>query len=168
MRSTRRRRARRLHGQALVEFALVLPLLVLMFMSVFDFGRYVFAANDVANAAREGARTAIVNQNLADIRERAAAQAISVAIPSGAPASCPASPAGVCVSFEEPGSVTASPQPSACPTPLQVGCNAVVTVTYTYTPITPVISNIVKSIPIDSTAVQPIEHLCTGAGCPTR
>lgn len=47
-------------GQALVEFALVLPMLILLLMGMFDLGRGVYAYNVVASAAREGARYAVV------------------------------------------------------------------------------------------------------------
>lgn len=48
-------------GQALVETVLLLPLLTMLVMGMVDFGRvYYFAAN-VNNAAREGARAAILN-----------------------------------------------------------------------------------------------------------
>jgi Flp pilus assembly protein TadG len=48
-------------GQALVETVLLIPLLTLLVMGMVDFGRvYYFAAN-VNNAAREGARVAILN-----------------------------------------------------------------------------------------------------------
>jgi Flp pilus assembly protein TadG len=43
-------------GQSLVEFALVLPIFLLMMFGVIDAGRYVFANSAVSNAAREGAR----------------------------------------------------------------------------------------------------------------
>lgn len=47
-------------GQALVEFALVFPILVFLLMGMFDLGRGVYAYNVVASAAREGARYAIM------------------------------------------------------------------------------------------------------------
>lgn len=43
-------------GQGLVEFALTLPLLILIMVGVLDLGRLAFAAMTVTNAAREGAR----------------------------------------------------------------------------------------------------------------
>ena len=43
-------------GQELVEFAAVLPLLILILFGVLDLGRVFHAAVVVANAAREGAR----------------------------------------------------------------------------------------------------------------
>src|SRR4029077_3264030 len=58
----RLRRDRRGRGQALVEFALVIPIFLLLLIAIFDMGRAVFAYNTLTNAAREGARIAIVNQ----------------------------------------------------------------------------------------------------------
>jgi Flp pilus assembly protein TadG len=54
-------RRRRPGGQSLVEFALVLPLFLVMLMGVIDVGRAIWAQNSLASAAREGARFAIVH-----------------------------------------------------------------------------------------------------------
>ena len=43
-------------GQSLVEFALILPVLILMLIGTFDLGRVVWANDTVSNAAREAAR----------------------------------------------------------------------------------------------------------------
>jgi hypothetical protein len=51
----------RRRGQSLVEFALVLPLFLVMLMAVVDVGRAIWAQNSLASAAREGARFAIVH-----------------------------------------------------------------------------------------------------------
>ncbi|MEA2518032.1 MAG: hypothetical protein QOF49_112 [Chloroflexota bacterium] len=48
-------------GQALVEFALILPIFVLLMLAVFDLGRGIFTYNGLSEAAREIARTTIVN-----------------------------------------------------------------------------------------------------------
>ncbi len=48
-------------GQGLVEFALVLPVLVLVLIAVLDFGRALYAYSVVANCAREGARFGIIS-----------------------------------------------------------------------------------------------------------
>lgn len=45
-------------GQALVELALVLPLLVVLFLGVFDFARAILAKNIITNVSREGASLA--------------------------------------------------------------------------------------------------------------
>ena len=47
-------------GQGLVEHAMVLPLLLLIFLGIIEFGSVVFQYNTVANAAREGARAGII------------------------------------------------------------------------------------------------------------
>jgi len=47
-------------GQSLVEFALVLPLLLLVLMGIFEFGRIWMTINVITSAAREGARVAAV------------------------------------------------------------------------------------------------------------
>lgn len=54
-------RARR--GQSMVEFALVGPLLFLMLFGMVDFGRAIFYSNEITNAAREGARIAVLASN---------------------------------------------------------------------------------------------------------
>ena len=48
-------------GQSMVEFALVLPILVLLLTGFFDLGRVVLANDGLAHAAREAARYAIVH-----------------------------------------------------------------------------------------------------------
>lgn len=48
-------------AQSLVEFALVLPVILLLITGVFDAGRAVFQQNTLAYAAREGTRYAIVH-----------------------------------------------------------------------------------------------------------
>lgn len=48
-------------GQSLVEFALVLPIVLLMMIGLFDLGRIVFVNNSLSDGARHGARTAIID-----------------------------------------------------------------------------------------------------------
>jgi len=48
-------------GQALVEFALTLPMLLVVMLIVTEFGRALFQYNLMAQATREGARVAVVN-----------------------------------------------------------------------------------------------------------
>jgi Flp pilus assembly protein TadG len=55
-----RRGGRARRGQALVEFALVLPLLLMLVIGVFEFGRAYNVYQVITDAAREGARTAVV------------------------------------------------------------------------------------------------------------
>ena len=45
------------HGQALVEFALLLPILLVLILGAMDLGRVFFVKTVLTNAAREGANT---------------------------------------------------------------------------------------------------------------
>jgi Flp pilus assembly protein TadG len=53
--------SRRPRGQTLVEFAFVAPIFFFMLFAIIDFGRYVYYVQIINNAAREGARYAIVH-----------------------------------------------------------------------------------------------------------
>ena len=55
------RSKRRSRGQALVEFAFVVPIFLLLMFAIIDFGRYVYYVQVINNAAREGTRYAIVH-----------------------------------------------------------------------------------------------------------
>ena len=62
-----KRNARRAHtgerGTALIEFALVFPLLLVLTVAAVDFGRAFFAKNIVEQAAREGVRMRAVSSS---------------------------------------------------------------------------------------------------------
>ena len=158
------------NGQSLVEFALLLPILLVILIGVFDFGRAIYAYNAVSNAAREGGRTAIVNQTPEAIRARAAQQATALGIPDD-PTGCPVdgrattAPAGVCMSLR---AATPSTLTAPCPSPAVLGCVARVSVKWTFTAITPLIGNIIGPIPISATTEQSIESVCSGSSCPTQ
>lgn len=51
-------------GQALVEMAFVLFLLVLLVMGIFEFGRAMYIKNTLTHAARAGARAGVVTPGL--------------------------------------------------------------------------------------------------------
>lgn len=55
-------------GQELVEFAIILALLMVVLLVIFDLGRVTFFYSVVHNAAREGARYGITDQNANQIR----------------------------------------------------------------------------------------------------
>lgn len=61
-------RPRRSRGSNLVEFAMVLPVLLTMFMGVFDFGWVLHQQIALDNATREGARRGAIGTNDAGIR----------------------------------------------------------------------------------------------------
>jgi len=51
----------RSRGQALVEFALVIPMFLLLIFGIVDIGRYVYTNNALNQAAREAARVGSVS-----------------------------------------------------------------------------------------------------------
>lgn len=73
-------------GQDLVEYALILPLFLLLSLSVFEFAILFFQFNTVSNAAREAARTGIVpatiscNDACIDGRVEAAARTLTTGL----------------------------------------------------------------------------------------
>lgn len=65
-------------GAAAVEFALVLPILLLFLGGIIDFGRAFFTQVVLTNAAREGVRAAVVQVDNAGIVTRATAASTGI------------------------------------------------------------------------------------------
>lgn len=160
----RRSAAPRSRGQSLVEFALVLPLFLLLFMVVMDFGTAVFTYNSLTNAAREGARLAVVNQDSASVIQRAENQVSIGEI--NAP--------NVTIDFYQE-AIDGTPDTSSTCSPVAVGCLAVVTFESTYRPITPIIGRILfaNGVTLTAQTVLSVEYSCpnathTAAQCPKQ
>lgn len=138
-------------GQSLVEFALVLPIIVLLLFGVLDLGRGVFVYNTLSEAARQANRLAIVDQDPARIRAEAVAYAPAVGLATS----------GVDVCFKAPGTSQRNclNTTDAC-SPAQIGCLAIVTTRITFTAVTPVLGALAPPIRISSTSIGPIEHVC--------
>jgi Flp pilus assembly protein TadG len=66
-------------GDSLAEFALVLPVLLLILIAILDFGRAIYAYSVVAHSAREGARRGIILANDSNISPADEADIIAVA-----------------------------------------------------------------------------------------
>ncbi len=138
-------------GQTLVEFAITIPIVLLMFMGIFDLGRAVYELNSVSDAARNGVREAIVDQNCTAIatRARSAAPAVDLS-------------AANAIAVKVYRSAVISASPDTCTGGLAgdygIGYLAEVTVTTTYTAITPIIGQIVGPLKLSSTARLPIER----------
>lgn len=107
-------------GQAMIEFAMVLPLLILIIMGVFDLGRAIYGYNVISNSAREGARYGIVHAHqtgpndldTTGIRSTAISKAIGV----------------------DPADITSVT--STCSSTCEFGNTLSVTVNYTFHPLT--------------------------------
>ncbi len=130
-------------GQSLVEAALVLPILVILFLGIAEVGFFLFAQVQVTNAAREGARYGSLcrlNHTCTDLTG-----AVKSAVFSEAQflhMSDSGSGANTAVEVE----------PSSLATAPAVGMPITVTVVYTYS--SPFISNFVPMFP----ATMPIQH----------
>lgn len=57
----KRRNFRKESGQDLAEYALILPIFLLVIMSIFDMGRAVYTYSALQNSVREGARYGIIH-----------------------------------------------------------------------------------------------------------
>jgi len=89
-----RRTWRSERGQSLVETALALPLLLIVSVGIFEFGRAYQTWQVVTNAAREGARMSILpNAASADVQDRVRQYLTDGALPSAANATITVNPA---------------------------------------------------------------------------
>jgi Flp pilus assembly protein TadG len=135
-------------GQSLVEFALIAPLLILLLLALFDFGRAIYAYNAISNAAREGARIAIVDQSESGGVPLAANEAANQATALGLNAA----------DINDVQVLYRLPDLSAdCPS-RGLGCVAEVRVQYEFRAVTPVIGAIVGSLRLSTTTQIPIER----------
>ena len=105
-------KTRNRRGQALVEFALVVPIFILIVVGLFDGARAVYTYSTVANVARTAVRQAIVDQTPTTVR--AAGHGVASGIRVGV-------------------------DPTPC---TGVECGYVVTARCRYQPITPLLSSI--------------------------
>ncbi len=152
---SRSRRRDRSRGQALVEFAIILPIFLLVLMGILDLGRAVYYSSTLSNAAREGARLGIVDQTCTHITDRASGAATGMS--------------NVNVEVEwvnGSGTQTRKCQPSVSGT-AALGDRVVVTVKYDYTAATPVIGNVVGVIHMQGTSTFPVEATCVEGPPPT-
>src|SRR6476646_2795132 len=82
------RRLKSERGQALLEMAMTLPLLLLVSVSIFEFGRAYQTWQVLTNAAREGARVAILpGSTTANVQARVQQYMTAGQLPGAASAS---------------------------------------------------------------------------------
>lgn len=140
-------------GQGLVEFALILPVLLLVMLGIIEFG-YVFTVySGMFNAAREGARYGVVQpRDVAGIINRTR-EKIVLADPNAV---------NIAVAYDHgPGTSVFTNTMQA-----QVGDRVLVYLDYDLPTITPVIQPIVATLPIRVEAARTIATLGEGVGVP--
>lgn len=168
----------RSRGQALTEFALVAPLLLLLTFAIIDLGRAVYAYSAISLAANEGARLAIRGQAPdfaypSDEDVAAAVQARTPGLPlrlgpcPNGPLSEPGPGSGFVFITAPPGSVDNAPGGASLAAP--GGCDAVspahshepltITVVYGFQPATPFFSQLYAGgIPLRAHATYHTEY----------
>jgi Flp pilus assembly protein TadG len=132
-------------GAALVELALVMPLIALLIFALFDAGRAVIVYSELTNAARMGARVAMVNQSndsTCPSNERTF--------------KCAAADLTTAMGLDAGSIPDVAISGSDCT--LLGACAATVTMNYAYVPITPIISDLVGPINLSASATMPIER----------
>ncbi|HET6381279.1 MAG TPA: TadE family protein [candidate division Zixibacteria bacterium] len=152
----RRRGGRR--GQTLVEFALILPIFVLLLMGILDLGRAVYYSSTLSNAAREAARRAIVDQTCSHVSDFAVQRAVGMQ--NVTTTVWWTSPTGATTRSCSPESGAAS-----------IGDITHVTVEYDFNAATPIIGNLVGTIHLQGESAFPVEATCiqdtpAGTVCP--
>ena len=149
-------------GQSLVEFALVFPIIILLVVAFVEVGRAVFAYNTIANAARQAARVATVNQ-LTDVTDCDETRPIEDPYePHWSIRGCAIAAANTLGITTADVSVAYAPPPSTsltCSPTLHVGCIASVTVTYNYAVSTPFVNWIIQPFTMSQTSNMPIERV---------
>ncbi len=186
------RGSERLRGQALAEFALAIPIFLIIALGLFDLGRYVVAQNSITNAAREGARLAIVNQTQASVEARVRALTFT-----GAPTTYPtlyffAYPDDPGADDDDDlftdGNGDGIPDdladdercyanPAGSQRRISIGCMALVRVSTDMDALTPGIELLVGPITLRAASMLPVEFVCpnslvpayaTSAQCPKQ
>ena len=130
-------------GQDLVEYALLLPFMLMLIMGIFDLGRVTFLYSTITNISREGARYGVVHQ-CDDAGVIAAAKDKAIGI--------------------DPNDLIIPPpawNPADCSDPNPPGSGTVtVSVSFDFLPLTPFITNILgggSSVPLNATTTMYLE-----------
>lgn len=161
-----RRHSRRIgRGQALVEFALIVPIFLLLLFGLFDLGRAVYAWSTINNAAREAARDLIVDQTwvieggrpvFVHARDVALERSVALAVTDDQ----------VTIDFRDP-DVLDSPdscEDSSDPADVRLGCLAAVGIEYSFEPATPIIGQLIGSLTLQGESRFAVEAICQEDG----
>lgn len=118
-------------GQSLVEFALVIPLLVMILFGIVDFGRIFHTYLTLDHAGREAARAASIGKDDTTIKSVAVNDASSINLTTD--------------------------QVSISPSTRTSGSDVKITITYPVDFLTPVIGQIIGTFDLKDTTVMRVE-----------
>lgn len=148
-----------------MEFALVLPIIVILAVACVDLGRAAITYNALETAAREGVRVASVSQIDPSAEPYRCENDHPVDDPAdpywtfrgcalAAGASLGLVPADVRVSFDAPEGTALE-----CTSTVNVGCIVSVTVSHVFEPATPIVGAVLGRMQMDSTATTAVERV---------
>ncbi|MEU4691534.1 TadE/TadG family type IV pilus assembly protein [Actinoplanes sp. NPDC023714] len=131
----RGRPARRDQGAVAIEFAIILPVLLLVLFAIIDMGRMLQQQIQMTEAAREGARLGALNGTAADVKNK-----VQSIVGSGVTLTYPTGP-------------------TLCTAGSVAGSDAVVTVNRAFQPVTPITSMIKR---LSGKTIAPVTLKATG------
>jgi len=137
----------------MVEFALIIPIFLLVVFGILDLGRAVYTYHTLNNAAREGARVAITDQTPTSIQSRAVERAVGVG----------ATAADVTVDYR---TAEAPDVPDSCavrvgdPAETPVTCTVIVRVSNQFTAVTPIVGAILGVINLQGESSMVVQFGC--------
>ncbi len=144
-------------AQGMVEFALVLPILLLLVFGIIEFGRLLFMFVSVSSASREGARYGAAVGDVGDgtLRYQDCDGIVAAASRVGVLAGI--TDADVVIQYDDGTNI----KPYSCPdvqdvfgAPIVLGDRIIVTVTRNFNPIVPLVN--IPPIPISATTARTI------------
>lgn len=138
----------------MLEFALILPIIMYFLCGIFDLGFASYAFSNVSDAARNGARYAITHgcdNGTTPYTTTDISNVVKQSTPALSNISVTVSPANSDCSGSS-GSYTCTPGSDCLSAVYKSTSQVKVTVTYTYTPFTPIINHFVKNVPITATS----------------
>ena len=147
-----RHRSRRGTGQAMVEFALVIPIFLVVLAAIIYFGFMLFSKMSVINAAREGARVAAMTADVTQIQNVTSSRVSSAAASGGlAPGLIGVTTTCVPPSLRTPpvSSCTLTLHTASNPSGAQQGDSVSVVVTYPFTNPIPMHLQLLGNVIID-------------------
>lgn len=143
-------------GQSLVEFALVLPLLILLLFGIIDFGRIFHAYLTIDHAGREAARIASIgNEDKVIIKTSAIGFSVEDKIIDKALTNAIKNSDATIIKIPKDGAMITS---TITPKEKRLsGSDFSITISYPITFLTPVIGGIVGPITLEDTTVMRVE-----------
>jgi hypothetical protein len=139
-------------GQGLVEFALIMPIFLMLVMGIVEFGRLMITYTGVASASREAARYgASVGTNAGGVEHYRDCDGIRDEARRVA-ALAPIADSDIVIEYDNP--VTGFHTNACPPVLLELGDRIVVTVTITFEPIVPLVN--LPPLPLRSTTARTV------------